>query len=232
MSPETLTDAFATQIDTLAESKPEIKRNIMRITKAYEVMETSHTGQTRRLSGDPYTVHPLRVALTDIFYSEQQKKPISSSDIAADLLHDVVEDTAVTLENIENDMGSATARKVDTMTKPLQIEEKKEQNREAVKKVRSAYESGEADALQRKVMDRMDTIRDRPGVIKTGIFSSEQEKLKFKNWRQKVKHTKDDMIPNMVADQPELQGILFDAITVSRAEIHARTQESKKKQAA
>jgi RelA/SpoT family (p)ppGpp synthetase len=70
----------------------------------------SHEGQTRR-SGEPYAVHPLNVAtiLANMHLDEET--------IAAAVLHDVAEDTPVTLEEIESEFGARVARLVDGVTK-------------------------------------------------------------------------------------------------------------------
>lgn len=80
------------------------------IQRAYEFSEKAHSGQIRR-SGDPYILHPLGVAAIlaelhlDVF------------TIATGLLHDTVEDTPVTLEDIEKNFGKTVSHLVDGVTK-------------------------------------------------------------------------------------------------------------------
>ena len=85
------------------------------ITKAYIFSKSSH-GSQKRHSGDPYFTHPLAVAeiLTDL--------KLDQESIVTALLHDVVEDTEVTLEEIEKDFGENIARLVDGVTKLGKIE--------------------------------------------------------------------------------------------------------------
>ncbi len=80
------------------------------IVKAYAVAAEAHEGQRRR-SGEPYITHPLAVAKV------VAKLGLDYQSIAAALLHDAVEDTAVTLEKIERDFGSEVAAIVDGVTK-------------------------------------------------------------------------------------------------------------------
>ena len=86
-----------------------------RIRAAYEFAEYSHTGQMR-LSGDPYIVHPLAVAtiLADLY--------LDPDTIKAALLHDVVEDCAVPLSELEARFGPDVARLVDGVTKLAQVD--------------------------------------------------------------------------------------------------------------
>lgn len=80
------------------------------IQKAYEFSERAHSGQIRR-SGDPYILHPLGVA--GILAELRLDLPT----IATGLLHDTVEDTQVTLQDIEHNFGPVVARLVDGVTK-------------------------------------------------------------------------------------------------------------------
>src|SRR5712664_3890609 len=76
------------------------------VRKAYERASSAHTGQ-RRLSGEDYVNHPLEVAaiLADL--------ELDAPTIAAALLHDTVEDTALTAEEVEREFGPEVARLVD-----------------------------------------------------------------------------------------------------------------------
>src|SRR3954468_3803444 len=80
------------------------------IRKAYEFSERAHSGQIRR-SGDPYIIHPLGVAA---ILAELR---LDVSTIATGLLHDTVEDTQVTLKDIESGFGPTVAHLVDGVTK-------------------------------------------------------------------------------------------------------------------
>jgi len=80
------------------------------IKKAYEFAEIAHAGQ-KRLSGEPVINHPLSVAL--ILAGQK----LDSASIAAGLLHDVVEDSGVTLEELQKEFGLEIANLVDGVTK-------------------------------------------------------------------------------------------------------------------
>src|SRR5277367_629520 len=75
------------------------------IQRAYEFSEKAHSGQIRR-SGDPYIIHPLGVAaiLAELH--------LDLPSIATALLHDTVEDTQVTLSDIEKNFGPVVGRLV------------------------------------------------------------------------------------------------------------------------
>ncbi len=85
-------------------------KDLKLVAKAYEFSERAHTGQVRR-SGEAYIFHPLGVAaiLADL--------RLDVSTIATGLLHDTVEDTSVTLEDVEKDFGPVVAQLVDGVTK-------------------------------------------------------------------------------------------------------------------
>ncbi len=80
------------------------------IQKAYEVSEKAHEGQKRR-SGDPYFLHPTEVAL--ILASHR----MDAETVATGLLHDVVEDTILTLDAVKKEFGNEIAQMVDGVTK-------------------------------------------------------------------------------------------------------------------
>jgi guanosine-3',5'-bis(diphosphate) 3'-pyrophosphohydrolase len=86
------------------------KADLRPILRAYEVAERAHEGQRRR-SGDPYITHPL--AVTTIL----AELGMDTTTLAAALLHDVVEDTPSTLEEIRRDFGDDVAHLVDGVTK-------------------------------------------------------------------------------------------------------------------
>ena len=84
--------------------------NIQLIEKAYEYARENHKEQ-KRVSGEDYICHPLEVAyiLADL--------ELDDSTICAALLHDVVEDTPVTHENIISEFGEEIAEMVEGVTK-------------------------------------------------------------------------------------------------------------------
>ena len=80
------------------------------VKKAYDFAEAAHRGQ-KRSSGEPYITHPLDVAQT------LAELRMDLPSIVAALLHDTVEDTSVTLEQIETEFGKDIAELVDGVTK-------------------------------------------------------------------------------------------------------------------
>jgi len=80
------------------------------LARAYRFSERAHAGQTRR-NGDPYVTHCVEVAkiLADL--------QLDSVTVASALVHDVVEDTAVTVEEVEREFGREIAQIVDGLTK-------------------------------------------------------------------------------------------------------------------
>ncbi|MEA2640251.1 MAG: diphosphokinase / guanosine-3,5-bis(diphosphate) 3-diphosphatase, partial [Chloroflexota bacterium] len=80
------------------------------VQRAYEVASSAH-GDQRRATGDPYVTHPIAVAsiLADLH--------LDTASITAALLHDVVEDTSLSLADIERDFGPEITRIVDGVTK-------------------------------------------------------------------------------------------------------------------
>lgn len=82
-----------------------------RIQKAFEFANSAHAG-VKRKSGEPYIIHPLAVAKIVI-----EEIGLSATSIISALLHDVVEDTDYTLEDISNLFGEKVASIVDGLTK-------------------------------------------------------------------------------------------------------------------
>jgi guanosine-3',5'-bis(diphosphate) 3'-pyrophosphohydrolase len=104
------------QIDDLMQNLPETYTPADRelVLRAYKVAECAHEGQ-KRVSGEPYIYHCIAVAE---ILSEMRVPP---SVVAAALLHDTVEDTNVTLDDIARDFGDEIALLVDGVTKLTQL---------------------------------------------------------------------------------------------------------------
>jgi len=104
------------RIESLMDSLPETYTPADRelVLRAYRVAERAHEGQTRA-SGDPYIHHCLAVA--DILIEMRVPPQV----VAAALLHDTVEDTSVTLEDISRDFGDEITDLVDGVTKLTQL---------------------------------------------------------------------------------------------------------------
>ena len=102
-------DAFQHLLDTYLASRHRKKVDI--ITKAFNFARQAHKG-VRRLSGEPYIMHPITVAQIAC-----EEIGLGSTSICSALLHDVVEDTDYTVDDIANIFGKKIAEIVDGLTK-------------------------------------------------------------------------------------------------------------------
>ena len=109
MDDELIGGAFQKLLDSYLTTRHRKKVDL--ITKAFNFARQAHKG-VRRLSGEPYIMHPIAVA--QIVCSEIG---LGSTSICSALLHDVVEDTDYTVEDIENIFGPKIAQIVDGLTK-------------------------------------------------------------------------------------------------------------------
>ncbi len=124
-----------------------------KIEKAYRLAEQAHAGQFR-LSGDPYIVHPLSVAAILV------ELGMDTDCLCAALLHDVVEDTDVTLEMIRKKFGYDVALMVDGVTKirKIQFSTKEEKQSENIRKMLLAM-SEDIRVIIIKLADRLHNMR-------------------------------------------------------------------------
>ena len=104
-----INEAFQQILDVYLASQH--RRKVEIITKAFNFARQAHKG-VRRQSGEPYIMHPLAVARIVC-----EEIGLGSTSICAALLHDVVEDTDYTVEDIRNLFGEKVARIVDGLTK-------------------------------------------------------------------------------------------------------------------
>ena len=102
-------DEFQALLDDYLSSNHRKKVDV--ITKAFNLAYDAHKGSRRR-SGEPYIMHPLAVARI-----VSREIGLGSTSISAALLHDVVEDTDYTVEDLEMIFGERVARIVDGLTK-------------------------------------------------------------------------------------------------------------------
>lgn len=108
-SPEELYDDLIKEI-----KKYHPSTDLSDIEKAYKIAKQAHEGQLRK-SGEPYIIHPLCVA---IILAELE---LDKETIVAGLLHDVVEDTVMTSEDVTREFGAEVALLVDGVTKLTQL---------------------------------------------------------------------------------------------------------------
>lgn len=127
------------------------KADLGLIERAYTVAERAHEGQKRK-SGEPYITHPIAVAqiLADL--------GIGSKTVAAALLHDTVEDTAYTLDQVRADFGDEIAMLVDGVTKLDKVKYGDSTQAETVRKMIVAM-SKDIRVLIIKLADRLHNAR-------------------------------------------------------------------------
>jgi GTP diphosphokinase / guanosine-3',5'-bis(diphosphate) 3'-diphosphatase len=193
------------------------------ITRAYAYSEKAHTGQQRK-SGDPYFVHPASVAgiITEL--------RLDASSVCAALLHDVVEDTLATTEDIEKEFGKEIAELVDGVTKLSKINFTSKEDR-AAENFRKMVVAMAQDirVLLVKLCDRLDNMRTlehmkreaqeriaretieiyAPLANRLGIasFKTELEDLSFKYLESK---SYDDLAAAIAKTQKERERYIFD----------------------
>ena len=127
-----------------------------RIERAYLLAEKAHSGQFRA-SGEPYIVHPVEAAKITV------QLGMDTDTVVTALLHDVVEDTDVTLEEIKKEFGTDVANLVDGVTKLKQIKKvnnasKEEQQAENVRKMFMAM-AKDIRVIIVKLADRLHNMR-------------------------------------------------------------------------
>jgi GTP pyrophosphokinase len=118
----TLDEAAAGFVRKILELDPKVQASL--IEKAYRFSWNAHRDQVRK-SGEPFLAHPVAVAL---ILAEQK---LDSVTIAAALLHDVLEDTAVTREKIAGEFGEEILLLVDGVTKIQRFQMKSREERQA-----------------------------------------------------------------------------------------------------
>lgn len=129
------------------------ENDVSLVEKAYFIAKKAHEGQFR-FSGEPYIIHPVSVAI--ILYN----LGMDGESMAAALLHDVVEDTDMTKENIQEEFGEDVANLVEGVTKlgKVPIFTKEEQQAENVRKMLMAM-SQDIRVIIIKLADRIHNMR-------------------------------------------------------------------------
>jgi GTP diphosphokinase / guanosine-3',5'-bis(diphosphate) 3'-diphosphatase len=132
---------------TLRQHSPRVDTKL--VLRAYEVAEAAHSGQVRK-SGEPYIIHPIGVA------EQLAELGMDTATLVAALLHDVVEDTDMTIADIAGEFGDEAAMLVDGVTKldRIKVSSKEEQQAESLRKMLIAMAS-DARVLLIKLADRL-----------------------------------------------------------------------------
>src|SRR5437879_2650929 len=144
----TLRQQFATNVLTVTKFRDLLKTvtanrptdDLEIIRKAYDYSLKHHKGQTRA-SGQPYLVHPLEVAQV------LAEMKLDSGAIAAGLLHDAIEDTEATREDIKREFGEQVANIVEGVTKIDKID------------VATSKEERQAENVRKMILAMVDDIR-------------------------------------------------------------------------
>ncbi|MBQ4626892.1 MAG: bifunctional (p)ppGpp synthetase/guanosine-3',5'-bis(diphosphate) 3'-pyrophosphohydrolase [Clostridia bacterium] len=151
-------DVFATPEEALNALIELMSKNcsedeLLDIRKAYEIANSAHEGQ-KRLSGEPYIMHPLSVAMILV------RLGMDCASVIAAILHDTVEDTSLTHNEVQKLFGATIAELVDGVTKigkvPLQTKE--EQQSENIRKMLLAM-SKDIRVIIIKLADRIHNMR-------------------------------------------------------------------------
>ncbi len=144
-------EKFGRLLDTICRNRPSDDPEIIR--RAWQFCLEHHKGQLRA-SGEPYVLHPLEVA---IVLAEMK---LDSTAIAAGLLHDAVEDTPVTTEDIVSRFGEQVAHIVEGVTKidKIQFANREDRQAENVRKMLLAMVS-DVRVVLIKLADRLHNMR-------------------------------------------------------------------------
>src|SRR5215471_3891596 len=151
VAPKLLNVKFQQLLAKVAENRPQDDLEIIR--KAYDFSLVHHAGQTRA-SGEPFLTHPLEVSLV------LADMKLDSTAIAAGLLHDAIEDTPVTHEDVRREFGNQVAHVVEGVTKigKIGMASREERQAENVRKMVLAMVDGIRVVLI-KLADRLHNMR-------------------------------------------------------------------------
>jgi GTP pyrophosphokinase len=180
--------------------------DVKELEKACDFSKDSH-GTQKRASGDPYYYHPLEVAyiLADI--------KLDQASIITALLHDTVEDTIVTLEDIEHNFGTEVMHLVDGVTKLAKIEFQSEHARQAenFRKLLVAM-SEDIRVLLVKLADRLHNMRT------LHFIKSPQKRLRISHETMEIY--------SPLAERIGIQQIKNEMQDLAFAELHPEIRES------
>ncbi|MFG2210633.1 RelA/SpoT family protein [Streptomyces sp. NPDC048638] len=174
------------------------------LSKAYVLAETSHRGQMRK-SGEPYITHPLAVTLI------LAELGAETTTLTASLLHDTVEDTEVTLDQVRTEFGAEVCYLVDGVTKLEKVDYGAAAEPETFRKMLVAT-GNDVRVMSIKLADRLHNMRT------LGVMRPEKQV-------RIAKVTRDVLIPlaerlGVQALKTELEDLVF---AILHPEEHAAT---------
>ena len=220
-------------VDLVKAYDPDANEDLL--NRAYVYAMKAHGGQTRA-SGDPYFSHPLAVAA---ILTELRADPAS---VATALLHDVVEDTEVTIEQIEELFGEEIARLVDGVTKLSQIEHRGEASKQAenfrklvvamaddvrvllvkladrLHNMRTLHFISNESKRQRKALETMEIFAPLAGRIGVQRIREELEDISFRELSPEAHKTISTRLSNL---QRHSVGGVVELATVLRQKLEA-----------
>ena len=128
-------------------------QDVESVRRAIEFAQHAHEGQSRA-SGEPYVAHPLAVATILV------ELHLDTETVIAALLHDVVEDTSYTLQDVESEFGATVALLVDGVTKldRLEVRTREEEQAENLRKMFLAM-AKDIRVILIKLADRLHNMR-------------------------------------------------------------------------
>jgi GTP pyrophosphokinase len=178
---------------------------IERLRRAYVLAESSHRGQMRK-SGEPYITHPLAVTLI------LAELGAETTTLTASLLHDTVEDTEVTLDQVEREFGTEVGHLVDGVTKLEKVDYGAAAEPETFRKMLVAAGS-DVRVMSIKLADRLHNMRT------LGVMRPDKQ-------ARIAKVTRDVLIPlaerlGVQALKSELEDLVF---AILHPEEYARTR--------
>ena len=212
-------------IDRILINNPDIERDIL--NKAY-IYGTKMHGRQLRASGDPYFSHPIEVAgiLSEL--------KLDTTSVVCALLHDTIEDTNATIEDIELNFGAEVAKLVDGVTKLTLLEEKPGSTKQA-ENFRKLLLASASDIriLLIKLADRLHNMR-------TLHFIKDQKKRKRISLEtleiyaplagrigmQELKEELEDLSFTFI--EPKIRDILIERLKVSKKKKSRIVQSTKK----
>lgn len=160
------------------------KEDYERLEEAYQFAKQAHEGQTRKGTDIPYIVHPVEASI--IAYTLLMEKKVKNVDVVvAAILHDVIEDTEYSKEDIANRFGSETAELVASVSENKREGKSKEETwkirkEEAVQKVQKA-------SIETKIIDLADKLSNLRATKECYIAEGEKFWNRF-NQKDKSQH--------------------------------------------